>query len=143
MTSTTEFTLVDVAREVRLASQALTRRLKDNTLSLPPHLFTVLVWLEGGPATAAELASRERVSAPSMSKSICELEERGMVARQPDPTDARAKIVTLTRTGRRAISKGRAERDQWMADRLAELTPAEQVVLRDSAAILRRVVEHS
>ena len=143
MTTTTEFTLVDVAREVRLASQSLTRRLKDNTLSLAPHLFTVLVWLELGPATAAELAAHERVSAPTMSKSICELEDRGLVARQPDPTDARAKIVTLTRAGRRAINQGRAERDHWMADRLAELSPEEQTLLRDAAAVLRRVVEHS
>ncbi len=142
MTATSQLALVDVAREVRLAAQALTRRVKDNTLSLPPHLFTVLAWLESGPATAAELAGRERVSAPSMSKSICELEERGLVAREPDPTDARAKIVTLTRAGRRAINKGRAERDQWMVDRLAELSVAEQVLLRDAAAVMRRVVEH-
>ena len=142
MTTTPELTLVDVAREVRLASQGLTRRLKDNTLSLPPHLFTVLVWLESGPATAAELAGHERVSAPSMSKSVGELEDRGLVVREPDPTDARAKIVTLTKAGRRAIAKGRQEREAWMAERLAELAPDEQVLLRDAAAVLRRVVEH-
>lgn len=143
MSSTTELTLVDVAREVRLASMALTRRLKDNTLSLAPHLFTVLVWLESGPATAAELAVRERVSAPSMSKSIGELEDRGLVVREQHPSDARAKMVTLTRSGRRAISKGRAERDQWMVDRLEELAPEEQQLLRSAAGVLRRVVEHT
>jgi DNA-binding MarR family transcriptional regulator len=142
MTTISHETLVDVAREVRIASQALTRRLKDNTLSLPPHLFTVLVWLESGPSTAAELAARERVSPPSMSKTIKELEDRGLLAREPDPTDARSKIVTLTRAGRRAILKGREERDHWMADRMAELSPAEQALLRDAAAVLRRVVEH-
>ncbi len=142
MTTNTEPPLADLAREVRIASQALTRRVKENTLGLAPHLFTVLVWLEAGPATAADLAGHERVSAPSMSKTVGELEERGYVARQTDPTDARAKIVTLTPSGRRAVSQGRAERDHWMADRLAELTPAEQNLLRDAAAVLRRVVEH-
>lgn len=142
MTTTANLVLEDVARVVRTASQALTRRLKDNTLSLAPHLFTVLVWLEGGPSTARELARRERVTAPSMSRTVRELEDRGLVARQPDPTDARAKIVTLTRAGRKAIATGRAERDHWMADRLTELSPAEQLLLRDAAAVLRRVVDH-
>lgn len=143
MNTAPQLVLTDVARVVRTASQALTRRLKDNTPSLAPHLFTVLVWLESGPSTAGELARRERVSAPSMSKTICELEDRGLLAREPDPTDARAKIVTLTKAGGRAIATGRAERDHWMADRLAELSPAEQVLLRDAAEVLRRVVEHS
>jgi DNA-binding HxlR family transcriptional regulator len=105
MTTNTEPPLADLAREVRIASQALTRRVKENTLGLAPHLFTVLVWLEAGPATAADLAGHERVSAPSMSKTVGELEERGYVARQTDPTDARANIVTLTPSGRRAVAQ--------------------------------------
>ena len=60
--------LIPIAREVRLAAQSLARHGKDHTPSLAPHLFTVLAWLEEGPATAGELAVRERVSAPSMSK---------------------------------------------------------------------------
>ncbi len=133
----------DLARDVRLAAMALTRRVKDSTTSIAPHLFTVLAHLEHGPATAADLAGRERVSAPTMSRTLCELEERGLVAREVDPSDARAKIVTITRAGRRAIDEGRAERDHWMADRLAELTDDEVRLLRDAAQVLRRVVEQS
>ncbi len=73
--------LIPIAREVRLAAQSLARHVKDHTTSLAPHLFTVLAWLEDGPATAGELAVRERVTAPSMSKTVVELEDRGFVAR--------------------------------------------------------------
>ena len=103
--------LIPIAREVRLAAQSLARHVKDHTPSLAPHLFTVLAWLEEGPATAGELAARERLSAPSMSKSVSELEERGYVKRALAPHDARQKIVSLTASGRRALQRGRADRD--------------------------------
>ena len=56
--------LIPIAREVRLAAQSLARHVKDHTPSLAPHLFTVLAWLEEGPATAGELAVRELTCFP-------------------------------------------------------------------------------
>lgn len=134
-------TLTQIAHEIRLSSQSLARHVRDHTPSLAPHLFTVLAWLEEGPATAGELANRERVSAPSMSRTIGELEERGLVARQPDPTDARAKIVTLTAAGKRTLHKGRTERDAYVAQLLRDCTPAELETLLAGAQVLRKVID--
>ena len=133
--------LIPIAREVRLAAQSLARHVKDHTPSLAPHLFTVLSWLEEGPATAGELAVRERVSAPSMSKSVSELEERGYVKRALAPHDARQKIVSLTASGRRALQRGRADRDRYTAALLVHFTPEELADLRRGAQLLRKVVE--
>lgn len=133
--------LIPIAREVRLAAQSLARHVKDHTPSLAPHLFTVLAWLEEGPATAGELAGRERVSAPSMSKSVSELEERGYVSRTVDPTDARQKIVSLTASGRRALLQGRKDRDEYVAALLVNCTPEELAGLQRGAELLRKVVE--
>lgn len=133
--------LIPIAREVRLAAQSLARHVKDHTASLAPHLFTVLAWLEEGPKTAGDLAVRERVSAPSMSKTVCELEDRGFVSRHPDPKDARLKIVRLTPAGRRALVKGRKERDEYTAELLVGCTPEELAELLSGAQLLRKVVD--
>lgn len=133
--------LLPIAREVRLAAQSLARHVKDHTPSLAPHLFTVLAWLEEGPATAGDLAGRERVSAPSMSRSVAELEERGYVSRTVDPSDARQKIVSLTASGRRALLQGRKDRDEYVAALLVNCTPDELAGLQRGAELLRKVVE--
>jgi DNA-binding MarR family transcriptional regulator len=133
--------LIPIAREVRLAAQSLARHVKDHTPSLAPHLFTVLAWLEEGPATAGDLAGRERVSAPSMSKSVSELEERGLVSRAVDLHDARQKIVSLTASGRRALLQGRKDRDRYTAALLVGCTPEELADLLRGAQLIRKVVE--
>ena len=133
--------LLPIAREVRLAAQSLARHVKDHTPSLAPHLFTVLAWLEEGPATAGDIAGRERVSAPSMSRSVAELEERGYVSRTVDPSDARQKIVSLTASGRRALLQGRKDRDEYVAALLVNCTPDELAGLQRGAELLRKVVE--
>jgi DNA-binding MarR family transcriptional regulator len=133
--------LIPIAREVRLAAQSLARHVKDHTPSLAPHLFTVLAWLEEGPATAGDLAGRERVSAPSMSRSVSELEERKYVSRTVDPSDARQKIVSLTASGRRALLQGRKDRDEYVAALLVNCTHDELADLQRGAELLRKVVE--
>lgn len=132
--------LIPIAREVRLAAQSLSRHVRDHTPRLAPHLFTVLAWLDEGPSTATELATRERVTAPSMSKSVCELEERGYVARVADPADARQKIVSLTAAGRRALKQGRQDRDSYTAALLVDCTEEELAALRRGAELIRKVV---
>jgi DNA-binding MarR family transcriptional regulator len=139
--TTTTADLIPIAREVRLAAQSLARHVKDHTPSLAPHLFTVLAWLEEGPATAGDLASRERVSAPSMSKSVSELEERGLVSRTVDPHDARQKFVSLTAAGKRALLQGRKDRDRYTAALLVDCTPDELADLLRGAQLIRKVVE--
>lgn len=141
-TQPTEITdLIPIAREVRLAAQSLARHVKDHTPSVAPHLFTVLAWLEEGPATAGDLACRERVSAPSMSKSVSELEERGLVSRATAPNDARQKIVTLTAAGSDALEQGRRDRDLYTAALLVNCTPDELTELLRGAKLIRKVVE--
>src|SRR3954447_23388830 len=54
-----------------------------------------------GPVTVGELASREQVAPPTMTKVIEKLEGRGFVSRRVDPDDRRVTRVTVTATGSR------------------------------------------
>ena len=129
-----------LAGELRLACMRISRRVRfESTHELPPHQFSVLVRLEETPRTPGELAEIERVSAPSMTRTVGALVERGMVARTADPSDGRQVILSLTVEGRRVLKEIRHRRDQWMTVRVKSLSPEEQDVLRRAASILSRV----
>jgi DNA-binding MarR family transcriptional regulator len=106
---------------------------------VPPHQFSVLARLQEAPRTPGELAEIERVSPPSMTRTVAALVERGLVARTADPSDGRQVILSLTPEARRVLREIRRRRDQWMTVRVKSLSPEEQEVLRQAASILSRV----
>ena len=129
-----------LAGELRLACMRISRRIRfESTHEVPPHQFSVLVRLEETPRTPGELAEIERVSAPSMTRTVGALVERGLVARTADPSDGRQVILSLTVEGRRVLKEIRRRRDQWVTVRVKHLSPEEQDVLLRAAAILSRV----
>jgi len=56
--------------------------------------------LAGQPMTMRELASRLQTDAPYTTLVVDDLEKRGLVRREPHPSDRRAKLVTTTGLGR-------------------------------------------
>jgi DNA-binding MarR family transcriptional regulator len=129
-----------VAGEIRLACMRISRRIRfESTHEVPPHQFSVLARLQEAPRTPGELAEIERVSAPSMTRTVAALVERGLVARTADPSDGRQVILSLTDEAKRVLKEIRRRRDQWMTVRVKALSPEEQEVLRRAAAILTRV----
>jgi DNA-binding MarR family transcriptional regulator len=58
-----------------------------------------------------ELARGANMSPQAMGELVDELEELGYVVRRPDPSDRRAKLITLTPRGRECISAGLATID--------------------------------
>lgn len=126
--------------DLRMVCMRISRRVRfESSTDLAPHQFSALVRLEDGPRTPKEVAEIEQVSAPSMSRTVNGLVERGLVARADDPTDGRQVILSLTREGRRAIRETRRRRDQWLATRLERLTDDERALLADATALLERV----
>ena len=126
--------------DLRMACMRISRRVRfESTASVAPHQFSVLARLEEAPRTPKELAASEKVSAPSMTRTVNGLVDRGIVARTDDPTDGRQVIVSLTPAGRQLLKDVRRKRDAWMSVRVARLSPEEQDVLRRAAVILARV----
>jgi DNA-binding MarR family transcriptional regulator len=70
-----------------------------------------------------DLARQANMSPQAMGELVDELEQLGYVVRRPDPTDRRAKLITLTRKGQACIAAGIATIDgieQQLTDRLGE-----------------------
>jgi DNA-binding MarR family transcriptional regulator len=66
--------------------------------------------LISGPLTISTLAERLEVTQQAASKSVADLQKRGYLRRDPDPTDARARLVVLTDRGDAVIAAARKHR---------------------------------
>src|ERR671921_159793 len=122
----------ELARTLRDAITRLNRRLRqarpvgDLTFSQLSALTSLQL---AGALTPRELADVERVQPPTMTKIVGKLEERGLVARSPHPTDRRQVILAATEQGRAVYAQFEKVRDEWLAQQLAELSPDERDVL--------------
>lgn len=92
-----------------------------------------------GALTPRELADIERVQPPTMTKIVAKLEDRGLIQRTPHPSDGRQVILSATEAGREVHAQFERLRDEWLAARLAELTPDERDVLAHAASVLGRI----
>ena len=128
--TTTDGTSVaaDLAADVdalaaRLAGSIVrvTRRIRPTRGDLSAGHFSTLATIERlGPRRPGELARIERVSAPTMTRIVTTLEDRGLAERRQCADDARSVTVAITHEGQRMLHAARADQ----AAALAELLPA-------------------
>ena len=132
----------DLAGELRIAIGRASRRIRAERgeAGLTDPQFTVLAWLtKEGPLTPGQLAERERIQPPSMTRTVNSLVDLGLVAKAEHPTDGRQVVVSLTAAGVAEVDETRRRRDAWLADRLRHMTPDERALLVDAAELLRRI----
>lgn len=133
-----------LASRLRLAVVRLNRRLRaqrtDATVTLT-QMSALSCLHKHGALTPGELAARERVQPPSMTRVIAALEEHGLVSRRPHPSDGRQAIVSITEAGRVYISAEVTARERWLDHQLAELTEAERDLLARAVEIIDRMAQ--
>lgn len=130
------------ASELRMATFRLARRLRAQRAvdAMSDGQFAVLAGLKiHGPHTLGELAERERVSAPSMNRTVNCLEESGYLTRTPDAADRRKVIIDLTPPGLEVVEETVRRRDAWVEEALSGLTPDERRTLSAAAEIMQRM----
>lgn len=101
----------------------------------------VLQALEARPWRITELADHEGVTQPAITLLVNRLQERGWVARQHDPSDRRAVLVSLTDTGRAGFLSLRAEFRAQLTEQLAELPDDDVATLARAVEILDALLE--
>jgi DNA-binding MarR family transcriptional regulator len=130
------------ASRLRIATFRLARRMRTQRAvdSMSDGQFAVLaaLWTHG-PHTLGELADRERVSAPSMNRTVNCLQESGYITRSADENDGRKVVIALTDAGRSIVDETARRRDAWVEAALAGLTAKERATIARAAEIMERM----
>jgi DNA-binding MarR family transcriptional regulator len=101
----------------------------------------VLSRLSRGATTTAELARAESVKPKSMATTLAALEERGLIAREPHPSDGRQLLIGLTAQGTAVNDSARQAKHSWLAQAIAGLSEREQDTLFRAGELIRRLAE--
>ena len=94
-----------------------------------------------GPMTTAELARAEMVKPQSMGTLLAELEQEGLVRRDPHPTDGRQILFSLTSAGVAARRQRQAAKLAWLTTAISRLEADEQRTLVDAIELVKRLGE--
>lgn len=138
-------TRLDVAQltRLRMVLGRLGRVLRQQTadgLSYPQ--ISLLFSIErSNPVTAGELAAGEGVTPPSVSRSLNELDRRGLIWRGRHTVDGRVSLIYMTDSGKRECARLRRSRDVWLAEHLTRLAPEEIQVLITALPVLERLCD--
>ena len=133
----------ELAGHLRLAVARTARRLRQESgTGLSPSLGAALATIEAhGPLTPSELAARERIQRPTVTRIVNRLEEAGFATRAADPGDRRSSLITVTPDGRELLAAARTRKDAFLSERLDALTPADRDTLERAATLLEGMLE--
>lgn len=144
MTAATRSTIADLAALLRPSLLRLTRIVRNQRVDISvtlTQLSAMGTLHKRGPMSAGELAAFEKVQPPSMTKVLANLEERGLVSRDPHPSDRRQAVIAITQAGIDLLDSERRSRDAWLSQRLAQLTADERALLRNVIPVLDKLAD--
>ena len=95
----------------------------------PSHGRALSVLLRHGPMRPGALAEHLRIAPRSATEVVDDLQQRGLVQREPDPADRRATLLTLTAAGERTGDAIRSARQAASEHFFADLSGADRVEL--------------
>lgn len=134
----------DPEEELRVLIQKVARRIRAERAGegISDSQLGVLWRLASeGRCTPSGLATSEKVSAPSMNRTLNALEASSLVQRVPSDDDARMVWVTITPAGDHVIAETRRLRQQWFHAQLEALSPEQRRALEEVRPILRRLAD--
>ena len=121
-------TLLLSGRQWRRLANAATEA---HGISEAKALPLVLIARMGGEPRQTTLADAIGIEGPSLVRLLDQLEKAGLVARREDPTDRRAKVLTLTSAGQAVVARIEADLERLRDAAFATVNAA------DLAAALR------
>ena len=113
---------------------------KSTGLSMPQ--FSILMQLHHkGPCGMSEVSERFDISAAAASQLVEKLVQSGHLERAEDPSDRRAKLLTLSTKGSELIQQGIQERYRWMDDLADTLSAEDQKKVSEALTLLTKAAK--
>ncbi len=140
MTSPVQFVstirqFLDIAMQHSLHERA--RFSKSNGLSMPQ--FSILIQLHfRGVCGMSEVSERFEITPAAASQLVDKLVQSGLIQRDEDPHDRRAKCLKLTDKGRALIQRNIEERYRWVDQLAGKLTAEERGRVTEALDIMNK-----
>jgi DNA-binding MarR family transcriptional regulator len=133
----------ELSSRLRLAVARLQRILRQQAmggLNLTQLACLATIQREG-PIPLGELANRERLSPPQITKVVTKLEKAGLVKRRVLPEDRRVSLIATSAKGRALVEDVKTRRTMYLNQRLAALNTDELAALERALPILEWLAE--
>ena len=134
----------DGNQQLRLSIQRLARRIRANAADddIPESQRSVLFTLGShGRQSLGSLSEHERVTPPSMNRTVNALVTAGLVTRVTAEDDARRIEIDLSDTGRAFVNETRRRRDAWFTKQLDALDDSQRSMLEKAIPVLKELAE--
>jgi len=89
----------------------------------------------------SQVSDRFDISAAAASQLVDKLFQAGYLERAEDPSDRRAKLLTLSVKGEELVQQGTEERYRWMDDLTSKLSREEQLKVVEALDILTKAAQ--
>jgi DNA-binding MarR family transcriptional regulator len=131
---------VGVLREVARMYMRAQRVVADccRTTSTQCQLLSELA--RSGPLPLSELGTRVCLEKSWVSRAVDAMVERGLVSKQPNPSDARSWLVTLTGDGARTVQRLDQTLDAHAAQLLSSLSERDRSTVEHSLTLLMQAL---
>jgi len=135
-----------IAEQLRIVISRLIKVLKyqtknDEQLSMTESSTLGLIY-NHSEILPSELATKEKVTAQSMSQIINKLLMLGFIKKTASKTDKRKVTITITANGKKNIEKRRSEKQEWLTQSIVKKTSKkEKEVLVNAIKVLSKLIE--
>jgi DNA-binding MarR family transcriptional regulator len=121
----------------------MARRLRQEAgTDLGPSQVAALATIERhGPLSPSELAERERIKRPTVTRIAANLEGAGLIERVRDPADGRSSSLSATPRAKALLRRLRARKTAFLARRLDDLDAEDRRTLERAAELLEGMLE--
>jgi DNA-binding MarR family transcriptional regulator len=131
----------DAAR-LAIAIGRINRRIRSSEDAMTHGQLSVLsTVVRRGPLRPGDIARREHLAPPSVTRLVADLESRGLVRRESDPLDGRSFFVLGTPQGEEAVMRARAERAERIGALMESLDDDELASVVAALDALERIGE--
>jgi DNA-binding MarR family transcriptional regulator len=117
-------------------------RMRDKASGVgPARLSALSVLVFAGPKSLKDLSAMEQVKPPTITRIVAGLERSGLARRHVDKHDGRSSVVTATALGQKVLHEARIRRVEFLAERLASLSPEQLLLLQTADDQLRNALK--
>jgi DNA-binding MarR family transcriptional regulator len=89
----------------------------------------------------SDISNRFDITNAAASQLVDKLVQSGLVQREEDPQDRRAKLLNITEKGKKLIQQGMEMRYRWVEDVAQKLSVQEREQVNDALNIMSRAVQ--